>query len=238
MAFGPDGHLYVSSFPEKAIFRFDGATGVFIDIFADLSGLSDPGPTFPINVVFGPDGNLYTDVRYPGPLGAVVRFDGTTGEYIDRWIEPGSGGLQITPKAFLFLDSGCSRYSDGGFGNRCFIPNALTVEIDITPGSDPNCFNANGHGVIPVTILGSDSFDVTTIDPSTLLFGGLEVRVRGNKGPLCSLDDSNVDGLLDLVCKFEDNADYWDPGNGDATLTGNLYDGTEFKGTDSICVVP
>ena len=114
----------------------------------------------------------------------------------------------------------------------------VQVEIDIKPGSDPNCFNANGHGVIPVAILSSDTFDVTTIDQSTLLFGGLEVRVRGNKGPLCSLEDTNVDGLLDMVCKFEDNADYWDVGDGDATLTGNLYDGAEFEGTDSICVVP
>jgi hypothetical protein len=32
---------------------------------------------------------------------------------------------------------------------------AQEVGIDIKPGSDPNCFNINGHGVIPVAILGS-----------------------------------------------------------------------------------
>ena len=32
------------------------------------------------------------------------------------------------------------------------------VEIDIKPGSDPNCFNNNGHGVIPVAILSSNNF--------------------------------------------------------------------------------
>ena len=47
-----------------------------------------------------------------------------------------------------------------------------------------------------------------------------------------------LDGLLEMICKFEDNAVYWDVGEGDATLTGKLYDGTEFEGTDSICVVP
>ena len=114
----------------------------------------------------------------------------------------------------------------------------LTVAIDIKPGSDPNCFNANGHGVIPVAVLGSAGFDVSNIDLNTLSFGGLAVRVRGNKGPLCSIDYSNEDAYLDLVCHFEDDASAWDPGDGDASLTGNLIDGTSFEGADSICVVP
>jgi len=116
---------------------------------------------------------------------------------------------------------------------------AINVDIDIKPGSDPNCFNVNGHGVIPVAILGSSTFDVTLVDFTTLLFGGLEVRVRGNKGPLCSFEDSDGDTILDLVCHFEDDSTSWVPGNGNATLLGTLLDTTtEFEGTDSICVVP
>ncbi len=114
----------------------------------------------------------------------------------------------------------------------------LNISIDVKPGSDPNCFNVNGHGVIPVAILGSSTFDVTLVDTSTLLFGGLEVRVRGNKGPLCSFEDSNGDTILDLVCHFEDDSTNWAPGDGEATLLGTLLDSTEFEGTDSICVVP
>jgi hypothetical protein len=82
---------------------------------------------------------------------------------------------------------------------------ATQVTIDIKPGSDPNCFNINSHGVIPVAILGSDSFDVTEIAQESLSFGGLEVRVRGNKGPLCRVDYSDGDEYLDLVCQFEDS---------------------------------
>ena len=92
--------------------------------------------------------------------------------------------------------------------------------------------------MIPVAILGSDTFFVTDIDLDSLLFGGLSVRVRGNKGPLCHLDYSNGDDELDLVCQFEDDANSWTPGDGEATLAGALLDGTEFEGTDSICVVP
>lgn len=112
------------------------------------------------------------------------------------------------------------------------------VEIDIKPGSYPNCFNENGHGVVPVAVVGSADFDVSQIDQSTLFFGGLEVRVRGNSNPMCSLTDINDDGTWDMVCQFEDDSNLWAPGDGEATLSGKLLDGTEFEGTDSICIVP
>ena len=114
----------------------------------------------------------------------------------------------------------------------------LPVSIDIKPGSDPNCFNVNGHGVIPVAVLGSDSFDVTDVDITTLSFGGLAVRMRGNKGPICGYQDSNSDGIQDLVCQFEDDPSAWNVGSDSATLSGELLDGLPFEGSDSICVVP
>ena len=90
-----------------------------------------------------------------------------------------------------------------------------------------------------MTLLGSDTFDVTQIAQDSPSFGGLEVRVRGNKGPLCQVDYSDGDEYPDLVCQFEDSSDYWSPGEGEATLTGSLINGGDsFEGTDSICVVP
>jgi hypothetical protein len=112
------------------------------------------------------------------------------------------------------------------------------VGIDIKPGSYPNSFNINGNGVIPVAVLGSEAFDVTEIDVSTLSFAGLDVRVKGNGEPQCSIKDTNGDGYDDLVCQFIDDPDNWIPGDGTATLTGQLNDGTVFHGTDSINVVP
>ena len=118
------------------------------------------------------------------------------------------------------------------------VEQAVTVAIDIKPGSDTNCFNANGHGVIPVAVMGSEGFEVSQIDLASLAFGGLAVRVRGNKGPMCSLEYSNEDAYIDLLCHFEDDALNWAPGDGEAMLTGNLMEGTTFEGADSICVVP
>jgi hypothetical protein len=112
------------------------------------------------------------------------------------------------------------------------------VDIDIKPGSDPNCFNINGHGVVPVAILGGADLDVADVDPGTLTLGGLEVGVRGRKGPMCGTEDVDGDGYLDLVCQFEDDSSAWSEGSEEATLTGELVDDTPIKGTDSICLRP
>jgi hypothetical protein len=112
------------------------------------------------------------------------------------------------------------------------------VDIDVKPGSDPNCFNINGHGVVPVAILGSAEFDVASVDTDTVQFGGLDVGVRGSKFPMCGMDDVDGDGYLDLVCQFRDDSTAWSEGSDSATLTGKLLDNTPFKGTDSICLKP
>ncbi|MHC4568817.1 MAG: right-handed parallel beta-helix repeat-containing protein [Planctomycetota bacterium] len=124
----------------------------------------------------------------------------------------------------------------------------IDVGIDIKPGSNPNSLNMDGHGVIPVAILGSADFDVTEIDLSSLSFAGLEVRVRGQGQPQCSVEDVSgdfsggpegaPDGHPDLVCHFIDDPGNWAPGDGEATITGNLTDGTPFAGSDEITVLP
>ena len=120
------------------------------------------------------------------------------------------------------------------------------IRIDIKPGSYPNAINKNGKGVIPVAILGSADFDVSQIKVSTLSFGGLVVRVKGNGQPQCSIEDVSgdfttpegaPDGYPDLVCQFIDDTTTWVVGDGEATLTGQLLDGTPFEGSDSIKVV-
>jgi hypothetical protein len=70
-------------------------------------------------------------------------------------------------------------------------------------------------------------------------FAGLEVRIKGKGNPQCSFEQVNSDDtLLDMVCHFVDDPQQWSPGDGVATLTGNLQDETLFEGTDSICIVP
>lgn len=118
----------------------------------------------------------------------------------------------------------------------------VTVPIDIKPGSDPNCFNNNDKGVIPVAILGSANFDATKVDDSTVKLEGLAIKAVGKKGNLLShIEDVNADGFSDLVVQIQDQDSTFQEGTTTATLTGNLkaeFGGTPIKGTDSICIVP
>jgi hypothetical protein len=116
----------------------------------------------------------------------------------------------------------------------------IEVAIDIKPGSDPSCFNNDGHGVIPVAILGSADFDVYTIDPGTVQLEGLVVAAKGKSNKLlAAYEDVNGDGYTDLVIKIEDADGTFTQGSGYATLTGSLseeFGGTPIQGTGDICI--
>ena len=90
LTFGPDGNLYVCSAISNAVFRFDGGTGQFMDYFvpSDSGGLSSPN--WP---VFGPDGNLY--VASGG--GAILRYDGRTGAFLNTFGSHAIYGLVYLP---------------------------------------------------------------------------------------------------------------------------------------------
>jgi hypothetical protein len=115
----------------------------------------------------------------------------------------------------------------------------MIVMVDIKPGSYPNCFNNDGHGVIPVAVLGSADFDVNDIDPGTVGLEGVAVKAVGKSNKLlASVEDVDGDGFDDLVVKIEDVDGAFTSGSGTATLTGQLWDGTPFEGYDDICIVP
>lgn len=113
----------------------------------------------------------------------------------------------------------------------------VNVDIDIKPGSDPNCFNNDGHGVIPVAILGSETFAVSQIIPDSIILEGMTLKTVGKAGKsLYHYEDVNDDGLEDLVVQIQDQDGVFEPGIGEATVTGVLFDGRTFQGTDFICV--
>lgn len=119
-----------------------------------------------------------------------------------------------------------------------YVHGAVVVDIDIKPGSDPNSINLGSGGVVPVAILGSETFDVAQIDQTTLAFQGSSASTKGKSGKIGAFDDLNGDGYMDLVVQFptEDLALTQD--DSEATVTGELTDGTPIRGTDSIRVVP
>ena len=86
--------------------------------------------------------------------------------------------------------------------------------IDIKPGSCPNPINTNSKGVLPVAVLGTEDFDVTDIDPTTIqlfregfdgvspLRGDYEDVATPFVGELCNCHDLDGDGYIDLTLKF------------------------------------
>jgi YVTN family beta-propeller protein len=114
----------------------------------------------------------------------------------------------------------------------------VAVSIDVKPGSEPNCFNDDGHGVIPVAVLSSADFDATQVGPTTVSLDGEAVRVVGRGKALAHIEDANGDGLDDLVVQIEDEDATYQEGDSLATLTGSTLGGTSIVGTDTICIVP
>jgi hypothetical protein len=89
---------------------------------------------------------------------------------------------------------------------------AKPVAVDIKPGSCPNPINVKSRGVLPAAILGSEEFNVTTIDAASLRLQGV-APIRSSKedvatpftGEITSCEDCTElgpDGYIDLTLKF------------------------------------
>lgn len=58
--------------------RYNGTTGVFMDVFASGGDLAEP-----LYPTFGPDGNLYV---IKGSTGEVLQYNGLSGDFIDVFV--------------------------------------------------------------------------------------------------------------------------------------------------------
>lgn len=108
----------------------------------------------------------------------------------------------------------------------------LTVDIDIKPGSESNAINRKGKGVIPVAILGSETFDVADIDMTTLTFGPHGASPAHNSGG--HIEDVNEDGIDDLVSHYRTQDTGIMGGDVEACVSGQTLSGTPFEGCDSV----
>jgi hypothetical protein len=124
----------------------------------------------------------------------------------------------------------------------------MAVHVDIKPGSCENPINEKSRGVLPVAILGTADFDVTTIDPVTIRLAGvapIRSAVEDVAAPAvsgagfggCGVDctDEGPDGWDDLTLKFRNQEiiaalnHYQDRECLELKLTGHLLE--EFGGT-------
>jgi hypothetical protein len=144
-------------------------------------------------------------------------------------------------------------------------PNPATVNacttVNIKPYSDPNSVNVCASGTVPVTIWGSATFDVSTIDPALLMLGGAMVNTVGKTNRYqCSISDSGrpeagafdgiglPDGYPDLTCHIETAPHMFQDGATSATVSMHVcQDGfatgcagklaTQISATDAVRIV-
>jgi hypothetical protein len=201
------------------IYRLDGAL-----IATDYDDLWDGSLQNPLQIA--QDGSLvvswgsWTGTRtfgraIPGDeLGAadLTVVDGAPFGTGPNWIETGAFGA-INPQ-HLYAISDVLTVPDP----------TIDVAIDIRPGSDSVC-----NSTVPVAILGSESFDITQINATTLIFEGAGARERGNGVLSCEIEDVNLDGYADFVCQYQGT-------RSEGSLAGQLFDGTNIRGVDVFCV--
>ena len=134
-------------------------------------------------------------------------------------------------------------------------PSPVPVSVDIKPQSCPNPLNLGAAGVLPVAILGTSTFDVTTVDASSVKLQGVSplrsaledvaTPFSGAPAGATSCTTAGPDGFTDLVLSFSNpdvSASLGTVTDGQVivlTLTGNLksqFGASPIKGQDVVVI--
>ena len=112
------------------------------------------------------------------------------------------------------------------------VSQVLDPELDIRPRSDRNHIQASSRAKVPVALLGSESFDVESVDVGTLLFGPEGAQPTGRRPS--KLKDVNRDGIDDLLLKFRANETGLGEDDVEACLEGPTDAGQAFMACDAV----
>jgi hypothetical protein len=129
----------------------------------------------------------------------------------------------------------------------------LMVDVDVKPEDCPNPLNVKAKGILPIAILGTEDFDVSEIDPSTVTLAGVS-PVRWSwedvtsppvdiPGEDCEcVEVETPDGFIDLALKFKNVeviaalGEVMDGEIIQLEVEGELFDGTLIKGKDCVTI--
>ena len=186
--------------------------GFLLDVFESLDGSDD-------SATVGANEHIYDDG---------VHF------YYGRGTNsaPGTRAARFSDSAFWVAeDTGVDIRFRLSFAET---PQPNAVELDITPGGDPNSISPKSKAVISVAVLTTDTFDATTIDPLSVQFGPNGATETHNRG---HIEDVDGDGDDDMVLHFRTQETGIQCGDTQVGLTGMTVDGQEIEGDDSIQTV-
>ena len=130
-------------------------SGNFSVQFPSFVAAGSGGLNGPTGIIAGPDGNIYVSSQFDN---SVLRYDGTTGEFIDAFVAPGSGGLAgpiylvFGPTGDLYVSSrdtsSVLRYDGvtGAFKGTFASGNGLDFVEGLTFGPDGNLYVVSRFG--------------------------------------------------------------------------------------------
>lgn len=180
--------------------------------------------------------NYWTDVEFLGGIGCAGI------SYVDVYSPRGAGGIPFEVDSLFYSD-----YP----GTEC----GMTVPVDVRPRSCPNPLNTAGGGVLPAAVTGTETLDVTQINPATVKLEGVSplrwsfedvtTPYEPAAGKQSSTDcaAAGPDGLTDLTFKFDLQSIVKAIGpvaGGDAKvlkLTGSMMNGQPIMGEDVVIII-
>lgn len=225
LTFAPNGTLYATSINLQEVVKISGTNSppptptswtavAFVPVIGGVAVSATPGTPF-----------VYASGLFDGKI---TKVDLTTSPpTLTNVVRGGSFGanLAVGPDGSLYASqsNGVIRITNADatslppplgplFPTNPNPPQRLGVFVDIKPRSCPNPINIGANGTLPVAILGTSDFDVTTVDPSSVKLQGvsplrsaLEDVATLFSGALVSANSCTTagpDGFTDLVLFF------------------------------------
>lgn len=229
LAFAPDGTLYAISEVLQAIVKISGTNSPPPNPFTWTAIASVPVPFgialsassgTPFLYANRADGKITkVDLTTSPPSLTNIVTQGTRGDY-----------AAVGPDGCLYASQSNTIIKVTNIGGDCVPPplgplvptnpgaplQTLPVLVDVKPTSCPNPINIGASGTITVAIVGTASFDVTEVDPSTVMLQGVAplrsafedvtTPFTGAFTSANSCTTAGPDGIPDLVLQFSNAA--------------------------------
>jgi len=198
------------------------AGGSYTACSGDIVTLDGSGSTALAGTIVAWDWDLDNDGQYDDAFGQTVQH---------TWNTPGTYpvGLKVTSSDSLVL-------TDVDMVNVTINKCLVTIGIDIYPNRVPNRVFLSRNYTLYVAVLGSATFDVPTLNSSTVRFGKTGTEAAPVRAPL--LRDLNGDGFIDAMYGFMTFDCGFALGDTTGILKAKLNDGTDAEGSDSVLVYP
>jgi YVTN family beta-propeller protein len=168
------------------------------------------------------------------PRGVSVSSDGST-VFVVNWFSGNLTAISVATNATRTIAPAGILFPVA-FGNFVTPITFITVNFEVVP----KAVYLKSQGTIPVIIYGSKSFDVHTLDLSSLRLNGMAVKIKPSGEPMTNYGDYAGSGYDDVMVHFSADGVQATSGDATVTLTGQTMcsplpcTGTPIQGTATV----